>query len=184
MSDNIDDQDMSFNEGSETEAAPAKAKGAGPGILRILMIVGIALGAVILIVTVVVVTVNIMNSSGKAVKQIPVSEAYQASTQVYQYIGTIPEVRTQMMDAEPHTAIVKINLGLDKEDKDGPVEINARAPQIQDFLRHFFALKTAADLAPENEEQLKAELLEQLNGMLSKRYIREVLFERLTVVAQ
>lgn len=184
MSDNIDDQDMSFNEGAEAEAAPAKAKGTGPGILRILMIVGIALGAVILIVTVVVVTVNIMNSNGKAVSQRPVSEAYQAATPEYQYIETIAEIRTRTLDAEPHTAIVKINLGMDKDDKDGPVEINARAPQIRDFLRHYFALKTAADLAPENEEQLKAELLEQLNGILSKRYIREVLFERLDVVAQ
>ena len=68
MSDNIDDQDMSFAEGGEAEAAPAKAKGAGPGILRILMIVGIALGAVILIVTVVVVTVNIMNAGGKTMQ--------------------------------------------------------------------------------------------------------------------
>ncbi|MDA8408926.1 MAG: flagellar basal body-associated FliL family protein [Treponema sp.] len=184
MSDNIDDQDISFNEGAEAEAAPAKAKGAGPGILRILMIVGIALGAVILIVTVVVVTVGIMNSSGKPVSQRPVSEAYQAATPEYQYIGTIAEVRTRTIDAEPHTAIVKINLGLDKDDKDGPVEINARAPQIADFLRHYFAMKSAADLAPENEEQLKAELLEQLNGILSKRYIREVLFQRLDVIAQ
>lgn len=184
MSDNIDDQDMSFNEGGEAEAAPAKAKGAGPGILRILMIVGIALGAVILIVTVVVVTVNILNASGKTVQALPVSEAYQAATPEYQYIETIAEIRTRTLDAEPHTAIVKINIGLDKDDKDGPVEINARAPQIRDFLRHYFASKTVDQLGPENEGELKADLVEQLNSMLSKRYIREVLFERLDVVAQ
>jgi len=184
MSDNIDDQDMSFAEGGEAEAAPAKAKGAGPGILRILMIVGIALGAVILIVTVVVVTVNIMNSGGKAVASQPLSEAYQASTPIFQYIETISEIRTATNDKEPHSAIVKISIGMDKEDKEGPIEINARAPQIRDMLRAFFAKKTAEELGPDREGELKQEVLERLNGMLTKRMVKEVLFEKLDVVAQ
>ncbi|MEI6874723.1 MAG: flagellar basal body-associated FliL family protein [Spirochaetota bacterium] len=184
MSDNIDDQDMSFAEGGEAEAAPAKAKGAGPGLLRILMIVGIALGAVILIVTVVVVTVNILNSSGKAVQNVPASEQYQASTPIYQYIGTIAEIRTRTLDKEPHSVIVKINIGLEKEDKDGPVEINERAPQIRDTLRAFFAKKTAEELGADREGELKIEIRETVNAMLSKRMIKEVLFERLDVVAQ
>ena len=75
MSDDVDDQDMSFAEG-EAETAPApKAKGAGPGILKILMFVGIALGAVILIVTVVVVTVGIMNKQQKPMSAVPASAA-------------------------------------------------------------------------------------------------------------
>jgi flagellar FliL protein len=184
MSDNIDDQDMSFAEGGEAEAAPAKAKGAGPGILRILMIVGIALGAVILIVTVVIVTVNIMNSGGKAVGNMPVSEEYQASTPIYQYIETIPEIRTATNDKEPHSSIVKISIGLDKENKEGPVEINERAPQIRDKLRTFFSLKSAEELGPDRLEEVKTELKEQLNGMLKGRVIREILFEKFDVVAQ
>jgi len=184
MSDNIDDQDMSFAEGGEAEAAPAKAKGAGPGLLRILMIVGIALGAVILIVTVVFVTINIMNASGKAVANLPVSENFQSSTPIYQYIGTIAEIRTRTADLEPHSVIVKINIGLDKEDKVGPIEINERGPQIRDKLRSFFALKRAEELAPERETELKTEILELLNETFKERMVKEVLFERLDVVAQ
>jgi flagellar FliL protein len=184
MSDNAEDQDMSFAEGGDAEAAPAKAKGAGPGILKILMMVGIALGAVILIVTVVVVTVNIMNSSGKAIQQMPLSEEYQASTPIYQYVGTISEIRTRTMDKEPHSVIVKISLGMEKEDKEGPVEINSRGPQIRDTLRAFFAKRTAEELGADREPELKIELLETINGMLSKRMVKEVLFERLDVVAQ
>jgi flagellar FliL protein len=184
MSDNVDDHDVNFAEGGEGEAAPAKAKGIGPGILKILMFAGIAIGAIILIVTVVVVTINIMNASGKTVKEMPVSEAYQASTPIYQYIESLAEIRTRTADPEPHSAIVKIAIGMEKEEKEGPVEVNERGPQIRDLLRSFFSKKTAEELAPGREEEVKMELLETLNGILSKRMVKEILFERLDVVAQ
>jgi len=180
-----DDNESSVNFGEEAgEAAPVKAKGAGPGLLRILMIVGVALGAVILIVTVVVVTVNMMNANAKPVGSVAQSEDYQATTPIYQYIGTIAEIRTRTSDKEAHTAIVKVNLGLEKTDKEGPVEINDRSPQIRDKLRTFFAKKVAAELGPANEDGLKVELKELINGILTKRMVKEVLFEKLDVVAQ
>ena len=132
MSDNSDDQDVSFAEG-DVETAPApKAKGAGPGIARILMIVGIGLGAVIFIVTVVVITVSIVNKQGKGAETTTKPEIYQTTTPLLQYVGTIGDIRTRTSDKEPSSVVVKIQLGLEKEDKETPVEINARMPQIRD----------------------------------------------------
>jgi flagellar FliL protein len=182
MSDNVDDQEMSFAEGEGEAAQPAKAKGAGPGIARILMIVGIGLGAVIFIVTVVVITVSIVNKQGKPAETIVKSESYQAATPLFQYVGTIGDIRTRTSDKEPSSVAVKIQLGLEKEDKETPVEINERLPQLRDWLRNFFTAKMAEDLAPEKEGIIKDEIKEAINRMLSKPTIKEVLFDQLNVV--
>lgn len=184
MNDNVDDQDMSFAEGETEQTAAPKAKGAGPGLLKILTIVGIALGAVILIVTVVVVTMGVINKQGKPAAEITVSDDYQAATPVYSYVTTIGEIRTRTIDPEPSSVVVKINLGFETTDKEGPNEITQRLYQIRDYLRSFFSNKKAEDLAPQNEGALKTELKEGLNGLLSKNgAIKEVLFETLNVVA-
>ena len=182
MSDNVDDQEMSFAEGEGEAAPPSKAKGAGPGIARILMIVGIGLGAVIFIVTIVVITMSIVNKQGKPAATIAKSESYQAATPLYQYVGTIGEIRTKTSDQEPSSVSVKIQLGLDKEDKETPVEINARMPQIRDFLRNYFTAKLAEDLAPDKEPIVKDDIKENLNRILSRPTIKEVLFDQLNVV--
>ncbi len=182
MSDNVDDQEMSFAEGESEAAAPAKAKGAGPGIARILMIVGIGLGAVIFIVTVVVITVSIANKQGKPAATMQKSEAYQSASPIYAYMGTIGEIRTKTMDKEPSSVAVKIELGLEAEDKDSPVEINKRMPQIRDWLRMYFTSKMADDLSPDKEPIIKDEIKENLNHLLSKPAIKEVLFDTLNVV--
>ena len=182
MSDNVDDQEMSFAEGETESAQPAKAKGAGPGIARILMIVGIGLGAVIFIVTVVVITLSIVNKQGKPAATMIKSEDYQAATPRYQYVGTIGDIRTRTSDKEPFSIAVKIQLGFDLEDKDSPVELNARMPQIRDFLRRYFTAKTADDLSPDKEEIIKDDIKENLNRMLSKPTVKEVLFDQLNVV--
>jgi flagellar protein FliL len=182
MSDNVDDQEMSFAEG-EAEAAPAaKPKGAGPGIARILMIVGIGLGAVIFIVTVVVITVSIVNKQGKPAATLVKSEDYQSATPIYQYVGTIGEITTKTSDPEPSSIRVKIQIGLDKDDKDTGVEINNRMPQIRDYLRVYFTSRLAEDLTPDKEPIIKADIKENLNHLLSKPTIKEILFDTLNVV--
>jgi flagellar protein FliL len=182
MSDNVDDQEMSFAEGETESAAPAKAKGAGPGIARILMIVGIGLGAVIFIVTVVVITLSIVNKQGRPAETVMKSEDYQAATPEYQYVGTIGDIRTRTSDKEPYSVAVRIQLGFEKDDQDSPVELNARMPQVRDYLRRYFTSKMADDLAPEKEEIVKDDIKENLNRILSKPTVKEVLFDQLNVV--
>ena len=77
---------------------------------------------------------------------------------------------------------MKVNIGLEKDDKDTPIEINLRMPQIKDYLRMFFTSKYADDLKPEKEPILKDEILQNLNHILSKPTIKEILFDRLDVV--
>jgi flagellar FliL protein len=144
--------------------------------------VGIGLGAVIFIVTVVVITVGIVNKQGKPAETTVKSESYQAATPLFQYVGTIGDIRTRTSDKEPSSVAVKIQLGLEKEDKETPVEINERLPQLRDWLRKFFTAKLAEDLVPEKEAILKDEIKESLNNMLSKPTIKEVLFDQLNVV--
>jgi flagellar protein FliL len=182
MSDNVDDQEMSFAEGEADSAQPAKAKGAGPGIARILMIVGIGLGAVIFIVTVVVITLSIVNKQGKPAATMVKSEDYQAATPLYQYVGTIGEIRTRTSDKEPSSVAVKIELGFELTDKESAVEVNERMPQIRNFLRRYFTAKSADDLAPDKEEIVMDDIKENLNRILSKPTVKEVLFDQLNVV--
>lgn len=183
MSDNVDDQDMSFAEGGDSEAsAPPKAKGAGPGILKILMFVGIGLGAVLLIITVVFVTVNIMNKNQKPMSAVPVTENYQASTPIYYYVTNLGDIRAKTRDKESSSVLVKLNLGFEEKDKDGPTELESRRLQIRDYLRNYFSMKYSDELQPEREKELKEEIRENLNRILSKPAIKEVLFEELTVV--
>lgn len=183
MSDNVDDQEVNFSDTGEAESAAApKAKGAGPGFARLLMFIGIGLGAVIFIVTVVVITVGIINGQGKPANAIPVSEAYQAAPPVYQYNSTIGEIRAQTNDPTPASVVVRISLGFDLNNKEESKDVTDMLPRIRDWLRSYFSMKSAADLTPENEQMIKEEIKENLNRILPKPEVREVLFERFDVI--
>jgi len=130
----------------------------------------------------VVITLSIVNKQGKPVETVQKSEEYQTATPRYQYVGTIGDIRTRTSDKEPYSVAVKIQLGFDLDDKDSPVELNARMPQIRDYLRRYFTAKLADDLAPDKEEIVKDDIKENLNRMLSKPTVKEVLFDQLNVV--
>ncbi len=182
MGDSFEDQGLNLNEEAGAAQAPVRAKGGGAGILRLLMWIGIALGAVIFVVTVVIVTVNIINKQGKPMTQVALGETYQRATPEYEYFTTIGEIRTRTTDVEPSSIVVKINLGFEKGDKDTPTMLTARIHQMRDELRRYFSATTAQYLEPRNEERIKEEIREKLNNMLAKPAIKEVLFEKLDVI--
>jgi flagellar protein FliL len=183
MGDSFEDQGLNLNEEEGGAApAPSRPKGGGGGLLRLLMWIGIALGAVIFVVTVVIVTVNIINKQGKPMSQVAVGEEYQRATPEYEYFTTLGDIRTRTVDKEPSSVVVNINLGFDKGDKDTPTMLTARMHQMRDILRQYFSSKEAADLVPKNESRIKEEIREELNNMLDKPAIKEVLFEKLDVI--
>lgn len=182
MGDSFDDQSLNLNEEGGAPSAPARPKGGGAGILKLLMWIGIALGAVIFIVTVVIVTVNVINKQGKPMTQVAIGESYQRATPEYEYFTTLGEIRTRTIDAEPSSIVVKINLGFEKGDKDTPTMLTARIHQMRDKLRQYFSSQKAENLEPDNENMLKEEIREELNNMLNKPAIKEVLFEKLDVI--
>lgn len=96
---------------------------------------------------------------------------------------TIGEIRTKTRDKEAHSVSVKINLGFEEKDTASPIELGKRMNQVRDYLRNYFAMKYADELAPEQEKVLKEEIRDNLNKIISKPTIKEVLFEQLNVLA-
>lgn len=183
MSDNRDELDL---EGSETmgDAGPSK-RGGGLGALlpSILKFVAIGLGALIFIATVSIITYRIMSGSGAAQSAVPVTESYQAAKPTLSWFTTIGVIRTRTKDPTPYSVVVNVVLGYDQDSKVAQNELTNRLYQIKDFIRNYFSQKTAAELKPENEQAIKAEMLELLNQNIFKdARMRDVLFQQLDVV--
>ena len=49
------------------------------------------------------------------------------------------------------------------------------------MLRNFFSLKRADELTPDKEKDIKDELLREINNLLQKPAIKEVLFQKFRV---
>jgi flagellar protein FliL len=178
--------DIDFAEGGDSteQPAPEKKSGGGGGfpILKILMFVGIVIGAIALIITIVVITVRVLDSKGRSDSLVPVSEEYQDVLPIYVYSTAIPEIRTQTSDTPPASVSVKIGIGYDKGNKAFESELSERSLQIKDFLRNYFSMKTAEELKPEKENEIKEEIREQLNDMMKTKGVRDILFESKNVI--
>jgi flagellar basal body-associated protein FliL len=98
------------------------------------------------------------------------------------WYGNIPEIRGRTADENPVTVIVKVNVGYEQENKIVQSELIARTPRLQALIRQFFASKTSAELTPQHEEELKAELEEQINRIMTDGKIKEVIFLDFNVV--
>ena len=184
MADNDD-----FLEGGDVEAdsGSAKKKGGGLGNLlpNILKFVAIGLGAMVFIVTVCVITYNIMNKGGKS--QTVISDPnspYVGKRPVYGYYDSIGSMTLKTSDFPiSSTVTVDMIIGYDAEDQTASQELSSRRFELRDFIRRFFSGKKAADLAPDREEALKAEIREMLNTrFLDSRGARVILFNKLDVM--
>jgi len=184
MSDS-DDLDL---EGGDAQDAGSLQKKKGRGLRSILPTIlkftAIGLGALIFIVTVAVITYNIMNRGGK-----PQTVVTDPSSP---YIGRRPEfamytmigpVTTRTRDVINNTVTVDMILGYDINNQAATMELINRQFELRDFVRRYFSAKYAAELVPEREDELKKEILEQLNTrFLDTAKIRIVLFNRLDVM--
>ncbi len=175
----MSDEEQSFDEGISPggEEQPPQKTGFLPAVvLKILKFAAIGIGGIIFIVTVVVITVSILNKGQKAQTYAAVSPEYAGKPPVYDYYSNIGEIRGRTSDIAPHTVIVEPNLGYDSKNKNLQTELIGRTPQIKDMLRNYFAGKTAEELQPKYEKQIKAELKEMINGLLSSGKIDDVIF--------
>jgi flagellar protein FliL len=176
---NLDD-----NGGDAAAAAPAKK---GKGILGILPTllkwIAIGLGAVILIVTVVIITMKIAGGNSTQQVAVPVSEEYDNHKEVLDWYSSLGVMRTQTSDETPANVSVEVVLGYKKDDKATSTEISQRTIELKDFLRRYFTQKTAEELKPQNEENLKIEIRNAINdSILSTSKIKDVKFLSLTVI--
>jgi flagellar FliL protein len=143
------------------------------------------LGAIILIVTVVIITMNIMGSNKPSQAAIPVSEDYKEIAEELEWYTSLGEIQTRTSDPIPASVVVNIFLGYKKEDKATSTEITQRTVELKDFLRRYFTQKTAEELRPQNEENLKIEIRNAINdSILSSSKIKDVRFMQMDVIQQ
>ena len=183
-----DSDELDLDEGGDSSSGSApKKKGGGLGnfLPTILKFTAIGIGALIFIVTVVVITNNIMNKGGK--NQTVLSEPsgpYLPNRPAYSYFDMIGSITVKTRDFPTGaTVTVEVLIGYDEGDMNANAELIKRRPELQDFLRRYFSSKTAAEMAPEREEELKKEIREQLNTrFLDTARARNILFNKLDVM--
>ena len=180
-----EDEGLGLDEGGEGGTAPAKG---GKGLLvpGLLKWVAIGLAAIILIVTVVVITMKIVggNNTGTTAA-IPMTEEYTASKEILDWYTSLGLIQTRTMEANPASVRVDVVLGYKKEDKATSTEITQRTVELKDFLRRYFTQKTAEELRPQNEENLKIEIRNAINdSILSSSKIKDVRFMQMDVIQQ
>lgn len=176
MGDEFEGGGPDFTEAAESTEKP-KGKGGLKAIFGLLKWIAIGLGAIIFIIVIVVVTVGILNKQAKPMTSVPTSEAYQRATPIWATFTAIDQIQTTTIDKEPWAVIIKLNLAYDPNDKEIQTELTSRKYQIQDALRNFFSEKKIESLKPDREGELKEELREMLNRMLSKPAIKDVYFQ-------
>ncbi|MDE6350351.1 MAG: flagellar basal body-associated FliL family protein, partial [Treponemataceae bacterium] len=108
-----------------------------------------------------------------------------ATRELLDWYTSLGSLRTKTSDAIPASVVVDVVLGYKKEDKATSTEITQRSIELKDFLRRYFTQKTAEELAPQNEENLKIEIRNAINDqILSSSKIKDVRFMQLDVIAQ
>jgi flagellar FliL protein len=185
MSDS-DDLDLDSGDAPESGGAPKKRGGGLGGLLpTILKFVAIGLGALVFIVTVCIITVNILNKGGKSQTVItdPASP-YVGKRPEYNYYDMIGAMTVKTRDFPVSSSVsVEMIIGYDLNDLNASSELVSRRYELRDFVRRYFAGKYAAELAPEREEELKADIREMLNNrFLDVARARIILFNKLDVM--
>lgn len=150
-------------------------------LLKILKWAAAGLAAIIFIVTVVILTNNIVNR-GRAPATVPsVSEDYRATPKDLDYYDAF-EIRTRTSDELANTVIATVGLGHDPKNKLLTNELVSRTQKLQDLIRSYFTQRTAAQIAPKNEEIVKQELLVRVNSILSSGRVEDVIFLEYNVI--
>ena len=180
-----DELEDSMSEEDAGGSSGKKGGGAGGFLPTLLKYVALVLGAIILIVTVVIITMSVMGGNKPQQSALPVSEDYKEIAEELDWYQSLGEIQTRSSDPIPASIMVNLFLGYKKEDKITATEITAQRIPIRDFLRNYFAAKTADELAPRNEEKIKIEIRNAINdSILNKGKIRKISFDKLTVVKQ
>lgn len=113
------------------------------------------------------------------------TEEYTASKEILDWYTSLGLIQTRTMEANPASVRVDVVLGYKKEDKATSTEITQRTVELKDFLRRYFTQKTAEELRPQNEENLKIEIRNAINdSILSSSKIKDVRFMQMDVIQQ
>ena len=80
------------------------------------------------------------------------------------------------------TVIVDIVIAYDLNDQNALAELETRTPELRKFVEQYFGGKYSSELSPDDEVEIKREILEQLNSrVLRVAKARIILFNQLDV---
>lgn len=142
---------------------------------KLLRWVAIVIVAVIFIVTVVFFTMRIMTRGTTNQSYAVQSPEYATEPEVLSWYA-LDEIRTRTADKNPSTVIVQAKLGYEWENADIQTDLIQRSEIIYDSMRQYLSSKTAAELTPQTEMQVKQEMKEKINRLLSAGNIQEIIF--------
>ena len=180
MSDS-EELDIDGGESPEESTSPKRKRGIGGLLPTILKFAAIGIGATIFIVTVCVFTINLMRPSGTPQTSTDPSSSYQGTLEELEWYNGMNAITAKTMDN--YGVSVELFLGYTKGDVAASSELNARRPELRDFLRNYFARKYSSDLQPDKEERLKKEIQEFLNNRyLDTGKIRKITFDKFDVM--
>ena len=151
-------------------------------VIHSLKWVALGLGAVGFIVTVTYGTVMFMGRGDRGMSSQKVSVDYAGKAPKYDWFSALGEIRGRTADETPSTFIVDVRVGYEKNNKTVQTELTERTPQIRDIIRQFFTSKKAEQLKPGFENDLKAELTEKINAVMTDGKVKAVVFDNFTVV--
>jgi flagellar FliL protein len=184
MSDAKNQDEAIEDSGEEQELGQSKKKGGIAALLpKILKWGAIVIIIAILMVTTVILSVHFASRQGQSqTVTTDTASPYVGRRPTYVFFTAIGQVRTRTADPVAYSVSVTMNLGYTENDNATSSELNARLYELRDFVRTFFAMKTAAELAPENQERLKQEIMEYINTrLLTTGKVRIITFDSLDV---
>lgn len=158
----------------EVEIGGGGAKKLKALLPNILKWVAIVIVAIIFIVTIVFFTLKVMNRGTTNQSFAIQSPEYKTEPKVLSWYA-LEEIRTRTADQSQSTVIIKAKLGYEEGNADIQTDLIQRSEMIYDALRYYLSTKTVAELTPQSEMQLKQEMKEKINRLITGK-IQEVVF--------
>ncbi len=173
-------QDLNLEDvgaGTEEVAGPRRAGLLSGMVLTILKWAAIGIGVIIIVVTTTVITVRaVTRGATQASGLAAISPEYGPKEEPLATYSDIDQIRGQTADDPPAIFLLQLSLGYSTRDDQFSVEIGQRKAQIQDLILKTISMKPAADLSASHWDELQAELLNDINAIMTTGKVRKINF--------
>ncbi len=178
-------QDLNLEDvgaGGEETGGVKKPKIFSGLMLTILKYAAIGLAIIIVCVTATWVTVSIIERGRTPQGLASVSKEFTAHEAPLAYYDNIEPIRGQTADETPAIFQLKLSIGYDMNAKDVSAELTQRTREIQDMVLKMISMKTAAELSPQNYDDLQTGILNLVNKIMSAGKVKRITFREFSVV--
>jgi flagellar basal body-associated protein FliL len=178
-------QDLNLEDvgaGAEEAGTPRRGGLLSGMLLNILKYAAFAVAGIILVVGTTFITVKALNKGNDSQGLAAISPEYSAKALPLAYYDNIDQIRGQTADDTPAVYLLRVSIGYDDADKNVPVEIGRRAREIQDLMMGYISSRTASELTSAHWDEIKADLTNQINQLMTTGKIKSVAFREFTVV--